>query len=110
MIQYLETLSRRLVYTRPETESGKCSSVDLRQTIGIPSNVHYQHPLVFCVDWKVMRLKFTNEPSNFVPAVTTCRLTPVIQQYVAVIIQKIQCTQLQHPFLWPKGDLVLRYP
>ena len=42
--------------------------------------------------------------------VTTCRLTPVIEQYVVMIIQKIQCTQLQRPFLWPKGDLVLRYP
>ena len=29
------------------TESWKCCSVDLRQTIGIPSNVHYQHPLWF---------------------------------------------------------------
>ena len=51
-----------------------------------------------------------NQLIYYINCVTTCRLTPVLQQYVVMIIQKIQCTQLQRPFLWPKGDLVLRYP
>ena len=62
---------RRPAYTRPGTESWKCCSVDLRQTIGIPSAflrlsfgfINILCASVFCVDWKGMRLKFTNEPS-----------------------------------------------
>ena len=54
------TVGLRTYTARPRTESWKCCSVDQRQTIGIPSNVHYLCILVvFCVDWKGLRLRFT---------------------------------------------------
>ena len=65
-VQVRSRLHRRWpAYTRPRTESwnlkvSQCC-VDQRQTIGIPSNVHL--PVVFSVDWKGLRLKFTSEPS-----------------------------------------------